>query len=43
MEPQTSLPEWINSWQGAGVIARVRSQQMAERLAQLKVPVVDTL
>ncbi len=41
--PQTSLPEWIKSWQGDGVIARVRSRQMAKRLAQLQVPVIDTL
>ncbi|WP_417384135.1 XylR family transcriptional regulator [Gimesia sp.] len=41
--PQTPLPEWIKSWQGDGVIARVRSRQMAERLVELQVPVVDTL
>ncbi|HCO25266.1 MAG: XylR family transcriptional regulator [Gimesia sp.] len=41
--PQTPLPEWIKTWQGDGIIARVRSRQMAERLARLRVPVVDTL
>ncbi|MCA9019020.1 MAG: XylR family transcriptional regulator [Planctomycetaceae bacterium] len=41
--PQTPLPEWIKSWQGDGIIARIRSRQMSERLVQLQVPVVDTL
>ncbi|QDU49104.1 AraC family transcriptional regulator [Gimesia panareensis] len=41
--PETSLPDWLNGWEGDGIIARVRSRQMAERLAALNVPVVDTL
>lgn len=41
--PETSLPDWLNGWEGDGIIARVRSRQMAERLSAANVPVVDTL
>jgi len=41
--PATSLPDWVMNWEGDGIIARVRSQQMAERLQQSGVPIVDTL
>lgn len=41
--PATSLPAWIKNWEGDGIIARIRSQQMAERMLQSGVPIVDTL
>ncbi|QDU10040.1 XylR family transcriptional regulator [Gimesia aquarii] len=41
--PASSLPDWIKDWDGDGIIARVRSQQMADRLHQAGVPIVDTL
>ncbi|QDT98766.1 XylR family transcriptional regulator [Gimesia aquarii] len=41
--PASSLPDWIKDWDGDGIIARVRSQQMADRLKQAGVPIVDTL
>ncbi len=41
--PATSLPDWIKNWEGDGIIARIRSQQMADRLIESGVPVVDTL
>ena len=41
--PETSLPDWLNDWEGDGIIARIRSRQMAERLSAANIPVVDTL
>lgn len=41
--PATTLPDWMKQWEGDGIIARVRSQQMSERLQQSGVPIVDTL
>ncbi len=41
--PETSLPDWVKNWEGDGIIARVRSRQMAQRLQESGVPVVDTL
>lgn len=35
------LPGWLHHWDGDGVIGRVETQQMAARLQQLGVPVVD--
>ena len=34
-------PEWLLSWQGDGVIARIETQHIASLLSELKVPVVD--
>lgn len=41
--PSTPIPDWMKEWQGDGIIARVRSPQMLERLLKAGVPVVDTL
>ncbi|WP_339735098.1 XylR family transcriptional regulator [uncultured Gimesia sp.] len=41
--PATSIPAWMKQWEGDGIIARVRSQQMCERLQQSGVPIVDTI
>jgi LacI family transcriptional regulator len=35
------LPGWLNHWDGDGVIGRVETPEMAARLRQLGVPVVD--
>jgi LacI family transcriptional regulator len=34
-------PEWLNTWQGHGVIARIETKQIAEHLENLPIPVVD--
>jgi len=36
-----SVPAWIDSWEGDGIISRVTTPQLAERLAARYVPVVD--
>ena len=40
---QDSLPGWVKHWRGEGIIARVRSRQMATALGALRIPVVDVL
>jgi len=35
------FPEWIRSWSCDGVIARIESEQIADALGDLNVPVVD--
>lgn len=34
-------PNWINQWDGHGILARINDTQMARRLMRLKVPMVD--
>ena len=36
-------PEWLMSWRGDGVIARVENGRIAEAMRKLDVPVVDLL
>ncbi|MAS97043.1 MAG: XylR family transcriptional regulator [Verrucomicrobiales bacterium] len=36
-------PDWINYWDGDGVIARIQNKAMLEELVSLRVPVVDVL
>src|SRR6185295_1968161 len=36
-----TVPDWFKSWRGDGVIARVKTREMAEAIARLKVPAVD--
>lgn len=40
---EDEVPEWIDSWQGDGLIARIQDKGMADRLKKLKTPVVDVL
>jgi len=40
---QDLLPDWLQHWHGDGIIARVRTSQMAAALAKAGVPVVDVL
>jgi LacI family transcriptional regulator len=35
------IPNWVDKWQGHGMIARVTSEQMAKSLLETKLPVVD--
>ena len=37
------LPDWIKHWHGDGILARVRSQKIAEMLGKLGVPIVDLM
>lgn len=36
-------PDWINRWEGDGIIARIQNREMLEELGTLNVPVVDVL
>lgn len=38
-----AIPEWLESWQGDGVIARIRDEKMLNTLRRLNTPVVDVL
>ena len=38
-----ALPQWLNDWQGDGVIARIRDVTMLKELQKLELPVVDVL
>jgi len=42
-ELHSGLPEWLASWRGDGIIARIEDRRMAARLLKLGVPVVDVL
>jgi LacI family transcriptional regulator len=34
-------PAWIANWQGDGIIARIESEAIAQKLSSLKIPIVD--
>ena len=36
------LPDWLNDWDGHGIIMRAQTRRIAEVVAKLKVPAVDT-
>lgn len=38
-----SVPRWLRRWRGDGIIARVQTQQMAEEISTLGIPIVDVL
>ena len=38
-----AVPEWLASWEGDGVIARVQNEQMVHSLRKLNTPIVDVL
>ncbi|MCB1063188.1 MAG: DNA-binding transcriptional regulator [Verrucomicrobiae bacterium] len=40
---QEAAPDWMQDWEGDGVIARVQSQEMANALRAVRAPVVDVL
>lgn len=35
------LPEWLESWEGDGIIARIEDRRIAQALVRKRVPVVD--
>src|SRR3954471_17397068 len=35
------VPSWLARWKGDGIIARVESQEIADSLATLEIPIVD--
>jgi LacI family transcriptional regulator len=35
------LPEWLESWQGDGIIARIEDRRIARALVRKRVPIVD--
>jgi len=37
------LPDWLKHWHGDGILARVRSPEIAEMLRKLRIPVVDLM
>lgn len=37
------VPDWLETWEGDGVIARIQSEGMLQSLKDLNVPVVDVL
>ncbi len=37
------VPEWLESWEGDGVIARIQNESMLSALKKLEAPVVDVL
>ncbi|PQO38490.1 XylR family transcriptional regulator [Blastopirellula marina] len=41
--PGSKLPGWLKDWQGDGIIVRARNQKMAESVAAIGVPVIETL
>lgn len=40
---QDLLPEWLRHWRGEGIIARVRTGEIADALASAGIPIVDVL
>jgi len=40
---EEAYPDWLRCWRGDGVIARIQHPSMADRLRDLKIPVVDVL
>lgn len=40
---QNRVPEWLESWSGDGILARIRSKELAKALLAKDVPVVDVL
>lgn len=37
------VPDWLNAWNGDGIIARIEDRQMARKLSKFKCPVIDVL
>ena len=40
---EDEVPEWIDSWDGDGIIARIQNRRMMDRLKKLETPVIDVL
>lgn len=37
------IPDWLENWDGDGIIARIQSNEVSQKLAELKIPVIDVL
>jgi LacI family transcriptional regulator len=42
-ELHSGIPDWVKSWQGDGIIARIEDRRVAAQLLKLNCPVVDVL
>lgn len=42
-ELHSGIPEWLRTWKGDGIIARIEEQRTAKALLKLGLPVVDVL
>lgn len=42
-ELHSSIPDWLRSWKGNGIIARIENRRVARELLKSKCPVVDVL
>jgi Transcriptional regulators len=42
-ELQSGIPDWLKTWEGDGIIARIENQRTARALLKLGFPVVDVL
>lgn len=40
---EDSLPGWLRTWQGDGVIARIQNRRIAARVLEIGIPAVDVL
>jgi LacI family transcriptional regulator len=40
---RNALPDWLKHWTGDGILARIRTEAIAERLGKLGIPVVDLM
>tara|TARA_R110002096_G_scaffold59069_6_gene148331 strand:+ start:4966 stop:6105 length:1140 start_codon:yes stop_codon:yes gene_type:complete len=40
---EEAVPDWLDDWDGDGVIARVQNAEIAHNLNRLKIPVIDVL
>ena len=40
---EDAAPDWLASWEGDGVIARIQDESMVDSLEKLKIPVIDVL
>ena len=37
------IPDWLENWDGDGIIARIQSDEVSEKLSELEIPVIDVL
>src|SRR6185436_5696662 len=40
---EQSVPRWLRTWRGDGIIARVQNQRVADAIAAVGVPTIDVL
>jgi len=37
------IPNWLENWDGDGIIARIQNDEVSKKLSELKIPVIDVL